>query len=101
MRGSDKFTGPCLCGDPGCWKCYPSGGDYEFEIDDEPTLPPDYDELMRDVHPEPADILRGFWLHVLDIADLPATTRAGIGGMLDAHATDKGYGLITNQEVWA
>lgn len=30
------MNGPCLCGDPACWFCFPSGAD---DIDDEPDEP--------------------------------------------------------------
>ena len=75
-------------------------GNAGWDFDPEFDLPPDLDEFMQDVNPEPAAVLAGFWRHVEGVQNVPDSTRRYIVGLLNAFASNNGIDF-TVKEVWS
>lgn len=79
----------------------PVAANDDWDFDPEFDLSADFDDFMRDVHPEPADVLAGFWRHVESITGIPSLEKARIRGALNAYASTLGLGCIADREVWS
>ena len=70
-----------------------------FDLNDEWALAhqDELDEFMRDVSPEPADLLARFWRHVESVRGIPALEKARIKGMLNAFASSEGIDFTVTE----
>lgn len=73
-----------------------------FDLNDEWALAhqDELDEFMRDVSPEPADLLARFWQHVEGVRGIPTLEKNRIAGLLNAFASNNGIDF-TVKEVWS
>lgn len=76
-------------------------GNAGWDFDPEFDLPPDYDDFMRDVHPETADLMAafcvGFWQHVEGVRGIPTLEKNRIAGLLNAFASNNGIDFTVKE----